>query len=140
MGKTRRERREEERDSFAAKRTAQKRGIALKALGILSVVAAISAWLILSQILGINNIIGCLLILSGVLLSQLAPIYEKNYVLALGNVPLIFLIVQDNQLHLYPSFFAPNLLIPLIYFLSILSVLGILFLFVQHLNMNFCRP
>ena len=43
------------------------------------VVAAVSAWIILSQILGINNIIGCLLILSGVLLSQLAPIYEKNY-------------------------------------------------------------
>ena len=42
------------------------------------VVAAISAWIILSQILGINNIIGCLLILSGVLLSQLAPIYEKK--------------------------------------------------------------
>ena len=41
--------------------------------------AAISAWIILSQILGINNIIGCLLILGGVLLSQLAPIYEKNY-------------------------------------------------------------
>jgi len=43
------------------------------------VVAAVSAWIILSQILGVNNIIGCLLILSGVLLSQLAPIYEKNY-------------------------------------------------------------
>jgi len=42
------------------------------------VVAAISAWLILNQILGINNIIGCFLILSGVLLSQLAPIYEKK--------------------------------------------------------------
>ena len=42
------------------------------------VVAAVSAWIILSQILGINNIIGCLLILSGVLLSQLAPIYEKK--------------------------------------------------------------
>ena len=42
------------------------------------VVAAISAWVILSQILGINNIIGCLLILSGVLLSQLAPIYKKK--------------------------------------------------------------
>ena len=27
----------------------------------------------------VNNIIGCLLILSGVLLSQLAPIYEKNH-------------------------------------------------------------
>tara|TARA_B110000263_G_scaffold140168_1_gene121572 strand:- start:188 stop:1081 length:894 start_codon:yes stop_codon:yes gene_type:complete len=43
------------------------------------VIAAIAAWIILSQILGVNNIIGCLLILSGVLLSQLAPIYEKNY-------------------------------------------------------------
>ena len=43
------------------------------------VVAAVSAWIILSQILGVNNIIGCLLILSGVLLSQLAPIFEKNY-------------------------------------------------------------
>jgi len=43
------------------------------------VVAAIAAWIILSQILGANNIIGCLLILSGVLLSQLAPMYEKNY-------------------------------------------------------------
>ena len=42
------------------------------------VIAAIAAWIILSQILGVNNIIGCLLILSGVLLSQLAPIYEKN--------------------------------------------------------------
>ena len=29
--------------------------------------------------LGLNNIIGCSFILGGVLLSQLAPIYEKNY-------------------------------------------------------------
>ena len=43
------------------------------------VVAAISAWIILNQILGLNNVIGCLLILTGVLLSQLAPIYSKNY-------------------------------------------------------------
>tara|TARA_B100000579_G_scaffold21076_1_gene14848 strand:- start:3847 stop:4740 length:894 start_codon:yes stop_codon:yes gene_type:complete len=43
------------------------------------VVAAISAWIILNQILGLNNIIGCTLILGGILLSQLAPIYEKNY-------------------------------------------------------------
>ena len=43
------------------------------------VIAAISAWIILNQILDINNIIGCSLILGGVLLSQLAPIYEKNY-------------------------------------------------------------
>tara|TARA_Y100001949_G_scaffold50435_1_gene42079 strand:- start:658 stop:1551 length:894 start_codon:yes stop_codon:yes gene_type:complete len=42
------------------------------------VFAAISAWIILNQLLGLNNIIGCTLILGGVLLSQLAPIYEKN--------------------------------------------------------------
>jgi drug/metabolite transporter (DMT)-like permease len=41
------------------------------------VFAAIAAWIILNQILGINNIIGCSLILGGVLLSQLAPIYKK---------------------------------------------------------------
>ena len=43
------------------------------------VFATISAWIILNQILGLNNIIGCSLILLGVLLSQLAPTYEKNY-------------------------------------------------------------
>ena len=43
------------------------------------VIAAISAWLILNQILGTNNVIGCFLILSGVLFSQLIPIYGKNY-------------------------------------------------------------
>jgi len=43
------------------------------------VIAAIAAWVILSQILELNNIIGCLLILGGILLSQFAPIYEKNY-------------------------------------------------------------
>ena len=43
------------------------------------VFAAIAAWVILNQILGSNNIIGCVLILGGILLSQLAPIYEKNY-------------------------------------------------------------
>jgi len=43
------------------------------------VVAAIAAWLLLNQFLGINNIVGCLLILCGILLSQLAPIYGKNY-------------------------------------------------------------
>jgi drug/metabolite transporter (DMT)-like permease len=42
------------------------------------VFAAISAWIILNQLLGLNNIIGCTLILGGVLLSQLIPIYEKN--------------------------------------------------------------
>ena len=42
------------------------------------VFAAVAAWIILDQFLGINNIVGCLLILSGVLLSQLAPIYQKH--------------------------------------------------------------
>ncbi len=41
--------------------------------------AAIAAWIILNQILDLNNIIGCTLILGGILLSQLTPIYEKNY-------------------------------------------------------------
>ena len=43
------------------------------------VFATIAAWIILNQILGLNNIIGCMLIVGGILLSQLAPIYEKNY-------------------------------------------------------------
>ena len=44
------------------------------------VIAAIAAWVILNQILNINNIIGCSLILGGILLSQLAPIYEKKII------------------------------------------------------------
>ena len=43
------------------------------------VIAAIAAWIILSQILDLNNVIGCVLILGGILFSQLAPIYEKNH-------------------------------------------------------------
>ena len=43
------------------------------------VFAATAAWLILNQVLGINNIIGCLVILCGVLFSQIAPFIEKNY-------------------------------------------------------------
>jgi drug/metabolite transporter (DMT)-like permease len=43
------------------------------------VFAAAAAWIILDQFLGINNIAGCLLILTGVLLSQLVPIYQRNY-------------------------------------------------------------
>jgi drug/metabolite transporter (DMT)-like permease len=43
------------------------------------VFAAIAAWLILDQTLGLNNVIGCLLILVGVILSQVAPIYKKFY-------------------------------------------------------------
>ena len=41
------------------------------------VFAAIAAWIILDQVLGLNNIIGCFLILAGVIFSQLAPIYKK---------------------------------------------------------------
>jgi len=44
-----------------------------------AVFATIAAWIILDQILGINNVVGCMLILIGVLLSQIAPIYKKNY-------------------------------------------------------------
>lgn len=44
-----------------------------------AVFAAIAAWIFLDQILGINNVVGCMLILIGVLLSQIAPIYKKNY-------------------------------------------------------------
>ena len=43
------------------------------------VFAAVAAWVILDQILGLNNIIGCFFILAGVVLSQIAPIYKKNY-------------------------------------------------------------
>ena len=42
------------------------------------VFATISAWVILNQILGLDNIIGCTLILFGVLFSQLVPIYDKR--------------------------------------------------------------
>ena len=41
------------------------------------VFATIAAWFILNQILNINNILGCLFILSGVLLSQLVPKIKK---------------------------------------------------------------
>jgi len=42
------------------------------------VFAAIAAWAILNQILGLDNIIGCALILFGVLFSQLLPIYNSK--------------------------------------------------------------
>ena len=43
------------------------------------VFAAVAAWIILNQILGLNNVIGCALILTGIILSQIAPIYKKSY-------------------------------------------------------------
>jgi drug/metabolite transporter (DMT)-like permease len=43
------------------------------------VFATIAAWFILNQILDINNLLGCLFILCGVLLSQLLPLIKKKY-------------------------------------------------------------
>ncbi len=44
------------------------------------VFATIAAWFLLSQILNLNNILGCLFILCGVLISQLLPLIRKiNY-------------------------------------------------------------
>ena len=43
------------------------------------VFATIAAWFILNQILDINNLLGCLFILCGVLLSQLLPLVHKKY-------------------------------------------------------------
>ncbi len=42
------------------------------------VFAAIAAWIILGQILNINNIVGCFLILIAVIFSQLAPSIKKT--------------------------------------------------------------
>ena len=42
------------------------------------VIATLAAWILLSQFLNINNIIGCVLILVGVLFSQLAPEFKKK--------------------------------------------------------------
>jgi len=42
------------------------------------VFATIAAWIILNQILDLNNVIGCALILFGVLFSQLLPIYDSK--------------------------------------------------------------
>ena len=43
-----------------------------------SVFATIAAWIILDQVLGINNLIGCVFILIGVIFSQLLPIYNSK--------------------------------------------------------------
>ena len=42
------------------------------------VFATIAAWFLLNQILGINNLLGCFFILSGVLLSQLLPLMKRS--------------------------------------------------------------
>ncbi len=42
------------------------------------VFATIAAWIILDQVLGVNNLIGCAFILIGVIFSQIFPIYESK--------------------------------------------------------------
>ena len=42
------------------------------------VFATIAAWIILNQILDIDNVIGCTLILSAVIFSQLSPLYDSK--------------------------------------------------------------
>ena len=42
------------------------------------VFATVAAWILLNQILDINNLFGCLFILFGVLFSQLVPIFKKG--------------------------------------------------------------
>ena len=42
------------------------------------VFATIAAWFLLSQVLGVNNLLGCFFILFGVLFSQLVPLIKKS--------------------------------------------------------------
>ena len=58
MGKNRRERRAEEREGFASKRTAQYRSRNLKAMGILSVIGVIVAFACFQFITSTNNVPG----------------------------------------------------------------------------------
>ena len=58
MGKNRREKREEEREGFAAKRTAQYRTRNLKALGILSMIGVIVAFACFEFVTSTNNVPG----------------------------------------------------------------------------------
>ena len=58
MGKNRREKREEEREGFAAKRTAQYRVRNLKALGILSAIGVIVAFACFEFVTSTNNVPG----------------------------------------------------------------------------------
>ena len=58
MGKNRRERREEEREGFAAKRTSQYRSRNLKAIGILSAISVIVAFACFEFITSTNNVPG----------------------------------------------------------------------------------
>ena len=58
MGKNRREKREEEREGFASKRTSQYRSRNLKALGILSMIGVIVAFACYEFVTSTNNIPG----------------------------------------------------------------------------------
>ena len=58
MGKNRREKREEDREGFAAKRTAQYRTRNLKALGILSMIGVIVAFACFEFVTSTNNVPG----------------------------------------------------------------------------------
>jgi len=58
MGKNRREKREEEREGFAAKRTAQYRTRNLKAIGILSMIGVIVAFACFEFVTSTNNVPG----------------------------------------------------------------------------------
>jgi len=58
MGKNRREKREEEREGFASKRTSQYRARNLKALGILSMIGVIVAFACYEFVTSTNNIPG----------------------------------------------------------------------------------
>ena len=42
------------------------------------VFATIAAWFLLSQVLGVNNLLGCFFILFGVLFSQLVPLIKRS--------------------------------------------------------------
>ena len=47
---------------------------------MITIIATIAAWLLLSQILNLNNIIGCIFIILGVLISQIVPDLKINKV------------------------------------------------------------
>ena len=42
------------------------------------VIATLAAWIILSQYLNINNVLGCIFIIIGVIFSQIMPEIKKN--------------------------------------------------------------
>ena len=58
MGKNRREKREEEREGFASKRTSQYRSRNLKAIGILSMIGVIVGFACYEFITSTNNVPG----------------------------------------------------------------------------------